>query len=252
MSVRIVFTYVALNNLDICAADIKSAYLQALTSEKQFTLCGEESSLLMQERIVLIKRAVYGGKSADSDYWKHMRTCMKHLGFKYCKANLDVWMRPAVKPDDMTEYWEYILIYADDALCYSHCPTKVLKNEIGKFWTMKKGSIGPSNLYLGNKVSKVTLENGTSCWSFSSVQYVHSVVNNVERYLKSKNEPLSKRAPAPFTTYYSPEINISTELSPQDVSYFQSLIGILHWIVELVRIDIALELSMMSSMMALT
>ena len=37
-SVRIVFTYTVLNNLDICAADIKSAYLQAPTSEK-YTLC---------------------------------------------------------------------------------------------------------------------------------------------------------------------------------------------------------------------
>ena len=39
-SVRIVFTYAALNELDICAADIKSAYLQAPTSEKHFIRCG--------------------------------------------------------------------------------------------------------------------------------------------------------------------------------------------------------------------
>ena len=31
---RIIFTYAALNGLNVCAADIKSAYLQAPTSEK--------------------------------------------------------------------------------------------------------------------------------------------------------------------------------------------------------------------------
>ena len=35
-SVRIIFTYTALNGLDIYAADLKSAYLQAPTSEKHF------------------------------------------------------------------------------------------------------------------------------------------------------------------------------------------------------------------------
>ena len=33
-SVRIAFTYAALNGLDICAADIQTAYIQAPTSEK--------------------------------------------------------------------------------------------------------------------------------------------------------------------------------------------------------------------------
>ena len=109
-SVRIVFTYAALNELDICAADIKSAYLQAPTSEKRFIRCGTEFPLEMQGRIALIKRALYGGKTAGSDYWKHMRTCMEHLGFKSCRSDPDVWMRAAVRPRDGMEYWEYVLL----------------------------------------------------------------------------------------------------------------------------------------------
>ena len=38
-SIRIIFTYAALNGIDICASDIKSAYLQAPTSEKHNLLC---------------------------------------------------------------------------------------------------------------------------------------------------------------------------------------------------------------------
>ena len=50
---------------------------------------------------------------------------------------------------------------------------------------------------------------------------------------------------------YRPELDVSEELSPSDASYYQSLIGILQWIVELGRVDICLEVSMMSSNLAL-
>jgi hypothetical protein len=39
-SIRIAFTYAALNGLDIFAADIRNAYLQAPSSQKDYILCG--------------------------------------------------------------------------------------------------------------------------------------------------------------------------------------------------------------------
>ena len=50
---------------------------------------------------------------------------------------------------------------------------------------------------------------------------------------------------------YRPELDVSEELSPSDASYYQSLIGILRWIVELGHVDVCLEVSMMSSHLAL-
>ena len=52
-------------------------------------------------------------------------------------------------------------------------------------------------------------------------------------------------------TSYRPELDVSPELTPRDSAYYQSLIGILRWIVELGRIDICLEVSMMSSHLAM-
>ena len=40
-------------------------------------------------------------------------------------------------------------------------------------------------------------------------------------------------------------------MNPTEAAYYQSLIGILRWIVELGRVDITCEVSMMASMMAL-
>ena len=59
-SVRITFTYAALNGLDICADDIKLACLQAPTSERHYIICGDEFPLDMQGRVAVIKRALYG------------------------------------------------------------------------------------------------------------------------------------------------------------------------------------------------
>ena len=44
-SVRIAFTYAALNNLDVWAADIQNAYLQPPSSQKHYIVCGAEFGL---------------------------------------------------------------------------------------------------------------------------------------------------------------------------------------------------------------
>ena len=59
------------------------------------------------------------------------------------------------------------------------------------------------------------------------------------------------KAETPLTTTYRPELDTSPELNQEDSSYYQSLIGILRWMVELGRVDICLECSMMSSHLAL-
>ena len=65
-SVCIAFTYATLNSLDIYAADIKSAYLQAPTSEKQFIVCGDEFPLKYCGCNAIINRVFYGGKYAGA------------------------------------------------------------------------------------------------------------------------------------------------------------------------------------------
>ena len=46
-------------------------------------------------------------------------------------------------------------------------------------------------------------------------------------------------------------MDVSKELNVADAAYYQSLIGIMRWIVELGRVDVCLEVSMMSSHLAL-
>ena len=248
-TVRIALTYAALNDIEVKVADIRNAYLQAPVSERHYVVCGQEFGIENVGRIGLIRRALYGGKSAGHDFWKHLRSCMKFLGFLPCKADPELWMRRHSSQDGI-DYWEYVLLYVDDCLCVSNRAESILQNEIGKYFYLKEESIGDPDIYLGNKLRKVTLSNGASAWSFSSSRYVQEAVANVESADKGK-ENIPKKATAPFPSGCRPELDTSPVLDATEASHYQSLIGILRWIVELGRIDIACEASTMASFQAM-
>ena len=249
-SVRIAFTYAALNGIDICAADVLNAYLQAPLSEKHYIVCGLEFGLENHGKRAKIVRALYGGKTSGRDFCNHLRSCMEHCDFESCKTDPDVWFRPATKSDGST-YYEYALLYVDDVLVVSEDAEVVLRTQIGKYFTLKKESIGMPDIYLGGKVSKVQLENGAVAYSFSSSQYVKAAVENMESYLKENDLKFPCRVLTPLGLNYRPELDVTEELSPENAAYYQSLIGILQWMVELGRVDITCEVSMMSSHLAL-
>jgi Reverse transcriptase (RNA-dependent DNA polymerase) len=252
-SVRIIMTYAALNKLPLMAADIRNAYLQAPSSQKNYIICGPEFGLENVGRVALIHRALYGGKSAGRDFRNHLCNCMHFLNFKSCPADPDVWMRPAIKSDGSLCY-DYVLLYTDDTLVASENAENILRNEIGRYFELKEESIGPPKQYLGGHVRKVTLENGVEAYGFSSSQYVQAAVKNVQEMLmkeENKRWKLPAKANTPTSTVYRPELDVTPELKPNDAAYYQSLIGILRWIVELGRVDICLETSMMSSHLAL-
>jgi hypothetical protein len=252
-SIRIAFTYAALNKLNVCAADIRNAYLQAPSSRKDYIICGSEFGLENIGKVALIHRALYGGKTAGKDFRNHLRECMRHLDFSSCPADPDVWLRPSMKADGSTCY-DYVLLYTDDALVISEGAEDILRREVGKYFELKEESIGPPKIYLGGKVRRVQLENGVYAWSFSSSQYVQAAVRNVEEYLsKPENAQwkMPSRADTPMQTSYRPELDVSHELSPRESAYYQSMIGVLRWIVELGRVDICLEVSIMSSHLVL-
>ena len=92
----------------------------------------------------------------------------------------------------------------------------------------------------------------TPAWGFHSSQYVQAAVKNVAKHLKEvTNEKLPNSMHHPLKRDYKPEEDTSEELGPEDAAYYQSLIGVLRWIVELGRINITTEISVMSSCMAI-
>ena len=128
-------------------------------------------------------------------------------------------MKEAQK-DDRTKYWQFILLYVDNVLVVSHQPAHVIFNEIGKYFVIKKGSMGVPKIYLGNKVSQVVLNNGAEAWSFSSCQYVKDSVANVEKYLKDNGGSLAKKMEISIRANYRSEIDVTPELNTEEASYY--------------------------------
>ena len=118
---------------------------------------------------------------------------------------------------------------------------------------MKKGSISEPDFYLGAKLCQVQLDNGMKAWGMSSSKYVQEAISNTEKYLDANypGQKLTKRATAPWLTDYVSELDTTPELDSDKSSYYQSLIGILHWIVDMGRVDMITKVLTLASHMAL-
>jgi hypothetical protein len=117
--------------------------------------------------------------------------------------------------------------------------------------TLEGLSLRLTDVYLGAKISKYSLKIGVVAWAMSLSQYVQEAVKNLETYLKEWSMSLPGKATTLLTSNCRPELDVSPELDPECANYYMSFIGILRWSIEIGRMDITCEVSMMLSHMAL-
>ena len=182
-SVCIALTYAALNDLDVFAADIWNAYLQAPSLEKDYIICGPEFGVENIGRMALIHRALYGGKAAGRNFRNHLRSCMELLNFTSCLADPDMWMRPVIKSNGNT-YYEYILLYVDDALVVSENAESILRNELRRYFHLKEELIGLQPYTLVAEFAKYNLKTVYG----HAVLACHNTYNLPSRMLRSMLE----------------------------------------------------------------
>lgn len=248
-SVRIALTIAALNDLKVLACDIQNAYLTAPCREKIWTIAGPEFGPEDCGKKMLVVRALYGLKSSGAAFRSFLGETLYDLGFTPSMADPDVWMRPAIKEDGF-KYWEYLLTYVDDCLCVSHSPEKVLKGIASKF-KLKDDKMEEPDIYLGASLSKMTNEEGRECWAISSDKYCAAMVKNVEDVLEKKGLRLPSKCVTPLRSGYKPELDCTGELKADGLAWYQEMVGCLRWAVELGRVDILLEVSVMSKYLAM-
>eukprot|EP00980_Cylindrotheca_fusiformis_P018168 scaffold5886_cov93-Cylindrotheca_fusiformis.AAC.2 len=250
-SVRIGLLMAALNDLDIMSADVAGAYLNADCPEKVHIICGPEFGSEYVGRVDIIKKALYGLRSSGFA-WRSLcaRTLRENMGFTPCRADNDVWMRPAVK-ENGDKYYEYIFVYTDDIMVISQNPKPIL-DKLNVYFLLKPESIGKPNIYLGAQILPFEVQGDPKKkWAISSEQYVKEAVRLVKEWLEKRGLRLKTKAPSVLPSGYVPELDGSDELDDERATYYQSLIGILRWAVELGRIDICAEVSMMASYSAM-
>ena len=85
----------------------------------------------------------------------------------------------------------------------------------------------------------------------SSEKYVKSAVANVKEKLAKSEKRLPGRCNTLLKPGYRPEMDDSCELKADGLQYYQELVGVLRWMLELGRVDILLETSLMSAHLVL-
>ena len=253
-TVRLALMLAALNDLEVKTGDVLNAYITAPITEKVWTVLGPEFGPDAGKRAVIV-RALYGLKSAGAAFRAHLAQCMRDMGYTSCRADPDLWYKPMTRPHDDYQYYAYILCYVDDILVIHHDAMSVLRR-IDQFLPLKPSSVGDPDIYLGTKLKQLKLDNGLWAWGMSPSKYVQQAVANCEQHLKANfggRYHLTQRAENPFkpSDNYEPELDVSEPLTPELASYFQSIIGVMRWMIEIGRVDIATEVSLLSSHLAL-
>jgi hypothetical protein len=250
-TVRLALTIAALNDLEVKVGDVLNAYITAPVKEKVWTVLGPEFGPDVG-RSAIIVRALYGLKSAGAAFRAHLASFMRQMGYTSCKADPDLWLKAMTRPDDNVRYYAYILCYVDDILCIHHDPMSVM-NEINRYLPLKPSSVGDPDIYLGAKLKQTRLPNGVWAWGLSPSKYVAQAARNCQTHLTDKLDGKYKiptRADNPFPVNYCPDTDLTDNLDDDCSSFFMHLIGVMRWMVELGRIDIATEVSMLSSYLA--
>lgn len=247
-SVRIALTVAALNDLDILACDIQNAYLTAKCRERIYTEAGPEFGH-EEGTIFIVKMALYGLKSSGAAFRAKLAGVLHDLNYRPSKADPDVWLKPAVKPDGF-EYYEMVLCYVDDVLAIGHEPMRTIEG-IQKVFKLKDDKAEAPDVYLGASLQVVATKEGTKCWTMSSEKYVKAAIANVEEKLGKNDERLPTKCITPTASGYHPSEDTTQELDADGLQLYQELIGVLRWAIEIGRVDILLEVALLSSHLAL-
>ena len=83
-------------------------------------------------------------------------------------------------------------------------------------------------------------------------KYFKASVNNTEELLQRKGLKLPRKCRAPLHAGYKPEDDETAELKADGIQWYQEIIGQIHFSIELVRVDIILEVDLLSQHLALT
>ena len=131
----------------------------------------------------------------------------------------------------------------------------------------KEGSIKTPDSFLGAQLSFNTNEN-RNYWVISSEKYIKAACDTIKDKMEKRHSKIpfnesdpssdftfpdrkKRRATTPFNSTYRPELDTSRELDEDEKTFYQEMIGILRWTIEIGRCDILLEVSLLSSHLAI-
>ena len=223
-SVRLLCFVAELNKLELWAADVTCAYLEAKCAEKLCFRAGKEfEPFNLDGHTLVLAKAVYGTKSAGRAWNERLAEVLTAMGYTRSKADKEIWMK------DMLDHYEYIGCYVDDLLIVSKEPEKVLDilRNTHKFHLKGDGQL---TYHLGCDYERDP--DGTLF--YSPKKYIQRIIQNYEKiFALPKFKPKT-----PLDTNDHPETDTSAFCDGKETQLYWSLIGSFQWLISLGRFDI--------------
>ena len=223
-SVRIVLFLAELNGLDLFAADIGNAYLEARTKERIYFVADDSFGEELAGHTLVIVKALYGLRSSGARWHERFADTLRDMQFFPCKADPDVWMR---RNEDV---YEYVAVYVDDLLIAAKNPKEITDTLMNKYKYKLKG-VGKLVYHLGMDFGRDP--DGTL--HFGPKKYIERMLNSY----KTQFGELPKVYHTPIERGDHPEMDTTEFLDDNGTRQYQSLIGAAQWLVTLARLDIA-------------
>jgi hypothetical protein len=230
-SIRLLNVIAKAQNLKVLAGDVGNAYLHADTKEKVYVRCGPEFGPELEGRIAIIKKSLYGLKSSGAQWHAHFARTLHTLGFSPTRFDNDVWIK---RRGDNSGY-DYISTYVDDFLITAKDPWIYMK-QLQEIYLIKEPK--SPEFFLGATYT------GTSegDWSITAREYIKEAIKQIEGRLGI----VLREEKTPIKTGDHPEEDTSPTLNNELHTEYQSIMGMLQWMVSLCRIDICFAVSSLS------
>jgi hypothetical protein len=207
--------------------------VNAYTNELVYAIAGPEFGEL-EGSIILIRKALYGLRSSGERWHAHFVDTLRSMGFVPTRFDNDVWIR---KSEDGTHY-EYVCTHVDDFMIVSKRPEAIMEN-LKTFYVIK--SEGPPEYYLGNDY-KFCKDRRLAV---GCKKYLTEALLRVEKMFGTL-----KKDSIPMAAGDHPELDTSPLLNDDEHRKYQMLLGMLNWIVQIGRFDVAYATASLSRVTA--
>ena len=213
-----------LNGLELMAADVGNAYLEARTKEKVCFIAGPEFNALAGHTFV-IHKALYGLRSSGARFHEKFANTLSELGFRPTYADPDVWIH------DARDVYEFVCVYVDNLLAAMKNPKEFMDKLQADPYSYKLKGVEEPKYHLGGDFFRDS--DGTLCYGAQT--YIKRLTHDYAQLFGE--EP--KKALSPLPSGDHPKLDMSEPCGPDDTARFQSLIGAMQWTISLCHFDIA-------------
>jgi len=174
------FLLAAMNDLQVCAANIGNAFLYRLTKEKVCIIARKEFGT-DQGKMLIIDKGLYGLRSSSAHFHEHLSDKLRKMGYTPCQADPDFWIKC------VGSHYMYIAAYVSDVLIFG-------KNPMAIIWELKcdyvlKG-VGKPMYYLGGDMQDISEQWGGQGpkMAMSAETYICNIVKKFETILGPLHE----------------------------------------------------------------